>query len=184
MRMDEDARRLFLKYAVPSCETHVRRREMQQSRADELMAILSENGKLPDDAEQTFKVALQVCGALAGIMHKDSIDADVVREYFLVLHNRVVDEQKEMLRNVDSHFDPARCKTYSGKVINIEGENAVVATELGRRNYKMAFARDVKNGDTVAVHYDFIIEKIPKSWKPSQLVAATLNKKERSKSTS
>lgn len=34
-------------------------------------------------------------------------------------------------------------------------------TRIGRREYRTDFERDVRIGDVVVVHFDFIVEKIP-----------------------
>ena len=155
---DED-RLLFLKYALPCAGTLVKRGKVTQEYVDSLIKLVSE-GRVPEEnAEAMFKVANAMCEHIAARMGKSSIDAEVIRDYFLMEHSKVVDERYELMRD----FDPSACKTYSGKVLGVGEGTALVETSRGRKEYKTVFEKGVREGDVVAVHFDFIVEKIPPS---------------------
>jgi hypothetical protein len=157
--MQVEDRLLFLKYALPCAGTLVKRGAISQERVDNMVKMVSD-GKLPEEgAEGVFKVAFAMCSIIAMRMGKKSIDADVIRQYFLMEHSKVVEDRFEYMRD----FNPVACKTYAGKVVEAGKDSAVVRTALGEKEYRTVFARDVKKGDEVAVHYNFIIERIPDS---------------------
>lgn len=157
MRIDD--RLLFLRYALPCAGTLVKRGVVSQGQVNGMISLVSKNRLPPEGAEGIFKVANAMCTVIARRMGKESIDADVIRQYFLLEHSRVVDDRFELMGD----FNPVDCKTYAGKVVEAGADSALVKTTLGERRYKMVFAKDVKKGDNVAVHFDFVIEKIPDS---------------------
>jgi hydrogenase maturation factor len=147
---DED-RMLFLKYALPCAGWYVYIKQMTQEHLDDLVSQVS-CGKVPkEDAESIFKVAKFHC-----TREKGHMDAETIRNYFLFDHNKHVEEMEALAPN-KKHIDS---RTYPGKVLEVNEESAVVATSNGKKEYKTAFAKEVKEGDRVVVHYDFIIEKI------------------------
>jgi hydrogenase maturation factor len=154
MRIED--RLLFLKYALPCAGAFIRRGNVSQGYVDGLIKMVAEGNVPAERAETMFKVADAQCEAIATKEGKSSIDSDVIREYFLVEHSRVVDDRFELMRD----FDPVACKTYVGVVRSIGSESAVVETRLGKGHYKTLFARGVKVGDKVITHYDFVIEKV------------------------
>lgn len=153
-------RLLFLKYALPCAGTLVKRGNVSKEYVESLVKLVSD-GKVPgENAEAMFKVANAMCDKIAKRMEKDSVDSDVIRQYFLLEHSEVVDDRYELMKD----FDPVSCKTYAGRVVSCNNGSAVVETRLGKRDYKAAFAKGVKPGDSVVVHWNFIIEKVPEKY--------------------
>lgn len=149
-------RMLFLRYALPCASTFVTRGVISQGYLDNLVKQVSEN-RLPDEnVEDLFKVARAMCTAIAKRMAKDVVDAEVIRQYFLLEHGPVVDERYELMGD----FDPVGCKTRAGRVMEVNGAFAQVETSLGRQKYRTDFCRGLAKGDTVSTHYDFIVERI------------------------
>jgi len=97
-----------------------------------------------------------MCFNIAEKMKKDSVDSEVIRQYFLFEHDKVVDDRFKLMGD----FNPIDCKTYAGKVLSVHDKYAIVETPLGKRKYKTVFAKDVKKNDYVVVHFDYIVEKI------------------------
>jgi len=159
-------RLLFLKYALPCASTLVRRGIVSQDYVDSLIALVSENKVPREDAESLFRVANVMCASIAKRSGKNLIDAGVIREYFLLEHSDVVDDRFELMKD----FNPVDCKTYAGKVIEVSGGSALVETASGKKRYKTIFVKDIKKKEIVAVHFDFIVEKIP------ELLAEKMNK--------
>lgn len=149
-------RLLFLRYALPCASTLVKRGAVNQQHIDDLILMVSNNRVPKENVEKMFKVANVMCGNIAKRMGKSSVDTNVIRRYFLLEHSKVVDDRYQLMRD----FNPIDCKTYAGKVISIANGGAIVDTSLGKKRYKTVFAKGVKENDKVAVHYDYIIEKI------------------------
>lgn len=156
VRMEISDRMLFLKYALPCAGTLVKRGVVSQVYVDGLIRKVS-SGELPEaGAESIFKVANAMCGFLARKEGKSIIDSGVIRDYFLMKHSEVVDERYALMKD----FNPADCRTYAGRVLKAAEGRATVDTPLGEREYRTDFCKDAKEGDTVAVHFDFVIEKV------------------------
>ena len=157
--MQIDDRLLFLRYALPCSDELVGKNVVAQERIDSLMKLVSEN-KLPEEgAENIFKVGIAMCTVIAMKEGKKTIDSDVIRQYFLMEHNRAVDEQFQLRKD----FNHVECKTYAGKVVKVEANSALVRTPIGIKNCRTDFARNLKEGDNVAVHFGFAVEKISDS---------------------
>jgi hydrogenase maturation factor len=159
MLIDEDARLLFLRYALPCSQELIDKRMVTQERINALMELVSKD-KLPEEgAEGIFKVAVAMCTIIAMKAHKKTIDADVIRQYFLMDHNKAVDEQFELRKD----FDHVECKTYAGKVLKVGADSAIVKTAIGEKRCRTDFVKNLKEGDNVAVHFGFAVEHISDS---------------------
>jgi hydrogenase maturation factor len=156
---NEEARLVFLRYALPCSETLVKRGVISQSYRRRLMKAIFLNKKIPENSEKIFKVANLMCEKIAKRFGKKSIDKNIVRKYFLFNHDKIVDRRYKIFRD----FDPLICRLYSGKVINMKNGKAVVQTIIGRKKYKMYPFQNLKKGDSVVVHRDIVIEKINES---------------------
>lgn len=154
--MNGEDRLLFLRYALPCASTLVRRGNVTQDHVSNLTKMVSQNKIPPEGSESMFVVANAMCDKIAKRMGKSQVDSEVIRTYFLLEHSEVVDDRFKLMKD----FNPVDCKTYPGKVISTGSQTAVVETSLGRKDCKMIFAPDVKEGDDVVVHYDYIIERI------------------------
>lgn len=135
-------RLLFLKYALPCAGTLVKRGKVSQEYVDSLIKQVSNNKVPKEDVEKIFKVAFAMCSKIAAEMKKDSIDSEVIRRYFIDEHSKVVDERFELMGD----FNPEDCKTYTGKVLEVDGDSALIKTSLGKKKYKTIFAKDIKKG--------------------------------------
>ncbi len=150
-------RLLFLRYALPCAGTLVKRGNVSKEYIDSLVGMVAEGIPPTENAEQMFKVANAMCDSVADRMRKPSVDAEVIRRYFLFEHSKVVDDRFELMKD----FNPVDCRTYAGKVVDMAGESAVVETILGRKRYRTPFVRDLKEGEDVVVHFDFVVERLP-----------------------
>jgi len=149
-------RLLFLKYALPCARTLVKRGKISQGDVNSAIRQVAGNNVPETKIEGIFKVANFECSRLAKKAGKACIDSGTIRRYFLLEHNAVVDERFELMKD----FNPSACKTYAGRVARIGKGYALVETPLGRKRYKTDFCKGVKRNDTVAVHFDYIIERI------------------------
>jgi hypothetical protein len=151
-------RLLFLKYALACSDSKIRRKEMPEEVAVRVIGLISKNEVPAEPVEGYFKIAMGMCKMIAKRMGKSEIDAGVIRQYFLIEHPKVVDEQCKL--NLVDPPDPIRCKARVGTVIKTDGDLAVVETPTGKETDKTVFAKDVKEKDKVIVHLDFIVEKM------------------------
>lgn len=166
--MEIKNRELFFRYALPCAQTFVKRCKITQRFLDDIISKFSMGKELPKGFENTFVVAVSMLKIIAKKMGKEDIDEEVIRQYYLVDHDKVVDKRYEEMRD----FDPVMCRVRIGKVIKVDGKIAKVKTEIGEHEYRTDFVKDLKEGDTVTVHYDFISEKISED-----LLKNILNKK-------
>ncbi|MEM2175158.1 MAG: hypothetical protein QXI58_06020 [Candidatus Micrarchaeia archaeon] len=148
-------RRLFFCYALPCAQTFVKRGLIKQEELEKILKDFS-SGKLPKKGfENVFQVANNMLKIVAMKMGKSEIDAQVLRQYYLVEHDKVVDKRYEE----KGDFDPISCKVRIGKVLSIENNKAKIETEFGIKEYKTDFVKNLKVGDEVIVHYDFVVER-------------------------
>lgn len=151
-----NAENYFLKYAYPC--SHILctvRREIDQKRFDELKQAAIENKPLNKEVlEKIFHRAFTRIVKLAQEMNKDKWDIEVIREYFRVRHNPVLDESdypesfKEM------------CKVHEGTVVAFEEDEIIVQYENKKRKVKKDYLPNIKIGEKVTIHWDYAIEKI------------------------
>jgi len=140
---------------LPCAYTFVKRGKLKKEELDKIIENFS-RGNLPKKGfEEIFAVANAMLKIIAKKMGKEAIDAQVLRQYYLVDHDKVVDQRFEEVGD----FDPIACKIRIGEVLAVSGSKAKVKTEFGLKEYRTYFVKDVKVGDKVIVHYDFIVEK-------------------------
>jgi hypothetical protein len=155
---------LFLQYALPCAEEGILKRGLiTREQLDDAIEQVSK-GKVPNGGiEKKFLEANAFCKLLAIQGKKTSIDDDVIREYFLIRHNNVVDDWVKH-DEVPKGFNARGCKTHPGKVVALSRDFALVETNLGdgpeRKSYRTSFVKGLKVGDDVAVHFDYVAEKI------------------------
>ena len=109
-------RLLFLRYALPCGGTFVKRGILKEEEWNRCIALVSENRTPEEKIEKMFLVANVICSRVAKQMGKSEIDSEVIREYFLMEHSKVVDDRFRIMRD----FDPVTCRIYAGNVMAIE----------------------------------------------------------------
>ncbi len=155
MKMEVSDIQLFMKYALPCAETLVQRGSVDQKTVDNLINIVKESGKIPKGSEKIFRVALAMCTVIARRTGKENIDSDVIRQYFLMEHDKAVDERYSLMGD----FDPEECRICTGIVESIKDDDAIVDTKAGKKRCRNDIAKAAVN-DHVIVHRGFIVEKL------------------------
>ncbi|MBN2330562.1 MAG: hypothetical protein JXC85_01995 [Candidatus Aenigmarchaeota archaeon] len=150
---------LFLRYAVPCGEVLVRRGELKRELLHELKQSVEHGQEIDADVGQIFKVAGRMCTILAKRMGKSEIDGEVIRRYFMLEHEKAIRWRKLVRPDIDVK----QCMVYPGKVLRIDFEKALVQTPLGEAMLRNDFNPDLRRGDVVSTHYDFVSEKIKRS---------------------
>lgn len=155
--MEIKDKRLFLKYALPCGSTLVDRGWIKQKDLDSMLDMLVNKKPISINLNRVFVVASSTCSLIAMKAGRKEIDSGVIRDYFWNEHDYMVDKRfKEM-----GDFDPEECRVYPGRVLKV-GNKAEVLTPKGTSSYRKDFVPDIKKGEFVVTHYDFIVEKISK----------------------
>jgi len=150
-------KKLFFLYAHPCGDVLVQRGSMGRKVLERIRKSLKE-GRVVESPE-VFKVAYKLQCMLAEEMGKKEIDEEVIREYYWRKHDEhVMEESKEK-----NDVIPERCIIFPAKVVEKEGEEAVVETPVGKRNVNIEFVPNVCVGDFLTVHYSYACEKIDES---------------------
>jgi len=148
----EEAKKLFLKYAIPCGHVLVKRGYLKEEKLERITKKLIENKKISENLEKIFPVGMRMCFLTAKRMKKKKIDENVIREYFWNEHEKAILWRSQIYPDI-----PESCKIVRGKVIK-SGKIAKVLTEKGEIKAKTDFVK-VFPGDEVIVHYDYIVEK-------------------------
>ncbi|MEK6942260.1 MAG: hypothetical protein AABW85_05375 [archaeon] len=146
-----------MKYAVPCATTLVSRNRLSQKEFEEMLESVKKGVAPKGEPEKVFKVAFAVCSAMAADAKK-GIDEKIVRDYFWLRHDAVVDERFELMRD----FDPVHCRTFPGAVKKAGKGKAIVKTSIGELECITDFSQRVKKGSFVVVHRGFVVEKVGK----------------------
>jgi hypothetical protein len=86
---------------------------------------------------------------------KPVIDEEVIREYYLFSHDKIIDRRYEEMGD----FDPVACRIRPGVVQSVGNGSATVKNNLGVHSYRTDYC-PVSKGDLVTTHWDFVVEKI------------------------
>jgi hydrogenase expression/formation protein HypC len=156
---NDESRLLFLKYALPCADTLVERGFVTQKSIRELIKNISLNKEIKEHPEKIFRTANFMCGKIARRIGKKCIDKNIIRRYFLFEHDKVVDSKYKLFKD----FNSMQCRIFSGKIIKVKNKEALVQTIIGSKEYKIDFIPNLKIGDYVVVHRNFIVEKINES---------------------
>lgn len=147
---------LFLRYAIPCGEVLVRRGELKEELLRKLNDSVKNKQEIETPIEDVFKVAARMCTILAKQMGKSGIDAEVIRRYFLIEHEKAIKWRKQ----VRPDLKISECLVYPGRVLRIDPDKILVKTPLGEKLFRNDFAEGLRKRDRVSVHYDYVSEKI------------------------
>ena len=147
---------LFLKYAIPCGEVLVKRGDIKEELLRELNEKVSHGQEVDVPIENIFKVASRMCTIIARQMGKREIDAEVIRRYFMVEHEKAIRWRKQIYPDINLRD----CIVYPGRVLSIDSDRALVKTPLGKSLLRSELSGKLKPGDIVSTHYDYISEKV------------------------
>lgn len=153
-----DARDLFLRYAAPCGETLVKRKTLDARELAAWIRALKEGTPVPRKAEDAFRVARAHLTVMAADAGKPTVDASLVRKYFLSEHDDVVDYRSREMGD----FDPDGCRTRLGRVVSAGPTRVVLVVEGKRRAYQSPFLADLRKGDWVVTHWNVVVERASK----------------------
>lgn len=116
--------------------------------------------------EDRFVAAFRRIKKLADCMGKDYRDIEVIRQYFLHEHNRVIDKKEGTYAVLpESICDVCKVRTGYVETVNPNPKNEVVKLKNIEPGYSLNhfvnfYGLDLSLGDKVSTHYGFIIEKL------------------------
>ncbi len=147
---------LFLRYAIPCGEVLVGRGELRHEVLQKMNDSVAHGQEIDMPVENIFKVASRMCTILAKQMGKSEIDEEVIRRYFMLEHEKAIKWRKQIRPDIKVQ----ECMVYPGRVLKIDFDKAIVRTPLGEAMLRNEFTPDLRKGDRVSTHYDYISEKI------------------------
>ncbi|MDO8555568.1 MAG: hypothetical protein Q7R96_00145 [Nanoarchaeota archaeon] len=149
---------LFLKYAFP-CAFIIRQRgEISFEEFQRLEFAAAHDDPLPRMVlEKIFFRAFQRIDKVATRLHKDRWDAEVIREYFVVEHNKIIDEGMYSYMEAPSSLKEL-CKVQVGVVVAVDEETLVVEYNGKRRPLLRLLLPQAQIGAKVLFHYGYAVE--------------------------
>jgi hydrogenase maturation factor len=140
----------FLKYAFPCSFVHLSRKEITQKEHD-LLYKSAKDEKLYlsiKKIESIFWRAMKFIGSI--------IDLKSVQKYWWFDHNRYI--KLEKFKNIENK----QCMVIPCEVVSVSGNEAIVKSPFLNENEKLKLDFvNVKVGDKVTKHYNYVCEKIP-----------------------
>lgn len=150
----------FIRYAYPCSHILCTVRGEVSEEEFKMMEDAAINNKILDRKflEKAFFRAFTRISQLAQEMKKDRWDLEVIKEYFRVRHNPVLDNS-----DYPESFKE-QCKVFEAKVKQIlaDGEAIVEYENKGtkKRKVKTDYLPNIKVNDKVTIHWSYIVEKI------------------------
>jgi hydrogenase maturation factor len=149
----------FLKYAYPAAGSCIL---YGKDKIKELeIMVRKEQEPEREELERLFPKAFQRIKRLAEKIGKNYWDLEVIKEYWLREHNRLIDAKEDGYEQGGMHDDNTRefCKISLTEVLDVEQEEGirVKAEYLGKQMWLRSFIKP-KIGDRVTVHKGFVVE--------------------------
>lgn len=148
----------FLKYAYPCAFIAQQREEINEKEMEELERAAVNEIVLPrEKLKKIFFRAFNRIEPIAKELGKDKWDLGVLKEYFLVRHNGMVEDGFELSRDIPRTLKEL-CKIYIGEVIEKKNDVLKVKFNDKTRNVLCILVPKVKIGDRVTLHYGYAVE--------------------------
>lgn len=149
----------FVKYAFP-CSFVLR----QQKKITQEDFVTLEDAALHQKVlnkvflERVFVKAFERISVLAEEMNKNKWDLDVLREYFLVRHNEIIEGGQSTYANTPPVLNEL-CMVHKAKVIGKKDSVLIVEYGFGKkRPVNNDLVPNAKVGNTVTIHYGYAVE--------------------------
>ncbi len=151
----------FLKYAFPCSFVLKKRKEITEKEFNLLQDSVTNGKILPRRfLEKIFFRAFRRIEKLAQEMSKDKWDIEVLRKYFFVRHNCVIDNGQDEYRRAPEVLK-SLCKVHKAKIIQVNEDSLVVEYD-GRKKRVVSklLVPEVVEGNLVTIHYGYAVEKL------------------------
>ena len=153
-----EAEVFFIKYAFPCAFILVQRKEITEKELEELEdAAIHEKILQRERLENIFFRAFRRIEPIAQEMKKDKWNLEVLKEYFLKRHSKLVENGFEMSIKIPRTLKEL-CKIQKAKVAERKGNLLVVQYENKTRTVISSLTPLVKIGDEVTIHYGYAVE--------------------------
>jgi hypothetical protein len=152
----------FLRYAFPCTSVRLMKKEITQEEFDKLReAAVNMTPVARSELEKVFYTAFEELERLAREMQRDKWDFEVVRDYFLIHHNRIIDQGRGLYQHLPESMREFS-KVFRAKVVDIKDKVLIVEYDNGketqRRNVISDFVPEAGIDDFVMIHYGYAIE--------------------------
>ena len=156
-----NAEKEFFKYAFPCSQTLMQLGRISKEDYEKLRKKFF-NGKTPDREflEKSFVAAFKRIKRLAKEMNKDYWDIDVIVEYWLNNHNKMINSGDGLYSKTPESFNRL-CRVNDALVVEKKEDQLIV--EYGEKCVRVVsgfLVPNAKVGEKYRIHYGFAIEKI------------------------
>jgi hypothetical protein len=151
----------FLKYAFPCAGVLRDKGDISEERYLELeSAFRMKRGLERSLLEETFPAAFRRIRNLAQKMGKEPFDIEVIEEYWLRDHNKIIDEGEGNYSKFPNWFKDY-CKVHEAEVIGKLKAGFVRVRYNGvERNVQGELISDLGVGDVVRIHHAYAVERV------------------------
>jgi hypothetical protein len=152
---------LFLKYAFPCTYILQQRGKVTNEEMGTLEDAVLKTKVLPREfLEKIYPNAFRRIDDVAATMQRERWDVEVIREYFRVRHNQIIDAGIETFAYAPEKFKDL-CRVHEARVMRVVDDVLVVEYSIGKkRNVLNKLVPSAKEGDIVTIHYGYAIEKL------------------------
>lgn len=158
--MKKEAERYFFKYAFPCAFLKLERKEITKKEYGEMEEKFCEGNTISKSKlERIFKPAFVRIKRLAKRMNKDYWNFDVIKEYWLNEHNRIIDSNEEAYSETTSAFKDL-CRIHKAEVTEKKENSLIVSYRGKKRRVYNTIVQDAREGNKVTIHFAYAIEKI------------------------
>ncbi|MBS1266168.1 MAG: hypothetical protein MAG795_00133 [Candidatus Woesearchaeota archaeon] len=149
---------LFFKYSFPCAQVLLDQKKIDKKTYQKLKKLFEQN-KTPDKEflEKTFKSAFRRLKSIAKKQNKSYWDKQVIQNYFLLQHNKFIDNGDGDYAKAPESFKKI-CKVYKVKVLDIEDNILTVNSKITPKVLHNLDKVQIK--DTVTIHLGFAVQVI------------------------
>lgn len=155
-----EVEKYFFRYAFPCAHILVKMGSLKKEKFKELEKKFN-SGKSPskEELEKIFPAAFRRIKMLAKKMKKDYWDLEVMKEYWLKEHNKIIDKNDGNYKPTSADFKDF-CKVHKTKVI--DKQDNLLTIKYGSKTRKVVnhLISTLEIGNTIIVHHNQAIEKI------------------------
>jgi hypothetical protein len=150
----------FLKYAFPCAFLKLERKEITDKEYKELESKFLEGDSVSrSKLEKIFKPAFIRIKRLAKKMNKDYWNFDVMKEYWLNEHNKLIEENDGGYSEQTEKFKDL-CRIHVAEIIEKDGNKFIVQYSNKKRRVYNSILPEADRGDRVTIHFKYAIEKL------------------------
>ena len=150
----------FLKYAFPCSFILQQRGEISEEQFEELESAAAGNRPLPRELlEKIYHRAFERISKLALEMGRGKWDISVIKEYFIVRHNTLIEQGMYSYAEAPEKLKEL-CKVLEARVVRLDRNVAVVEYSGKKRPVMTELVPELKEGDYVRIHYGYAVEKL------------------------